>query len=300
MRFLQNLKGAKSVRSFSQDMTGTMNYLNLGCGNRFNPEWVNISFTSNSPYVKAHDLRKGIPYRDEQFEVVYHSHLLEHLSKEDGIKLMDECFRVLKHGGIIRVVVPDLESIALIYLNSLQKALDGGSDWQHHYDWIMLELYDQAVRLDPGGDMLRYLKQMPIPGEPFILNRIGEEGHRIQRSVGTGTLNKPSFSANPIRVSLKPLWRLLREIFIQMLLKTEDYYALKVGRFRLQGEVHQWMYDRFSLDRLLCNAGFSEIRQRTASESYIPRWSKYQLDADHQGNIHKPDSLFVEGLKPRE
>ena len=32
--------------------------------------------------VIAHDLRRGIPFADESFDVVYHSHVLEHLSRK--------------------------------------------------------------------------------------------------------------------------------------------------------------------------------------------------------------------------
>jgi predicted SAM-dependent methyltransferase len=279
-------------------MISAMECLNLGCGNRFHPEWVNIDTTSNSPYVKAHDLRHGIPFQDKKFDVVYHSHLLEHFSQTDAIHLMDQCFRVLKHGGIIRVALPDLETLARIYLEALKGACGEGKDWQHHYDWIMLELYDQAVRLSPGGNMLTYLKQKPIPNERFVMDRIGEEGRRIQRLNDTGTLDNKTLSTRTAENPFRPRWRAVREMITKLLLKSEDYYALRVGRFRLQGEVHQWMYDRFSLNRLLQNAGFSSIKQRGALESYIPNWSQYHLDSDANGTIFKPDSLFMEGLKP--
>ncbi len=247
-----------------------MDYLNLGCGNQFHPEWININAISSSPYVKAHDLRNGIPYQDEQFEVVYHSHLLEHLCVSDAIKFMGECFRVLKQGGVIRVVVPDLETLVHIYLKALHKALKGEMDWQNHYDFIMLELYDQTVRVNPGGNMLKYLRQQPDP-ERTICNRSDwRGGTENQRLHDNATQPKKILSAKTVRAKSRSFWRTLREKVIKLVSKSEDQLALEVGRFRLKGEVHQWMYDRFSLRRLLRNAGFSDIRQCSASESYIP------------------------------
>jgi hypothetical protein len=33
----------------------------------------------------------------------------------------------------------------------------------------------------------------------------------------------------------------------------------KIGSFRLGGEIHMWMYDRFSHSRLLREVGFEDI-----------------------------------------
>ena len=88
-----------------------------------------------------------------------------------------------------------------------------------------------------------------------------------------------------------------RERIIRILLGN-DYETLKIGRFRLSGEVHQWMYDRYSLHELLSSIGFTGIVQRSASESYIPRWSKYNLDTEADGTVYKPDSIYMEAIKP--
>ena len=78
----------------------------------------------------------------------------------------------------------------------------------------------------------------------------------------------------------------------------EEYETLKIGRFRQQGEVHQWMDDRFSLKCLLNECGFVDVIQRNASESYLPDWSSFNLDTEQDGSIYKPDSLFMEAIKP--
>src|SRR3990172_11805010 len=127
-----------------------MKYLNLGCGSRFHPDFINIDAVSFNPHVLAHDLNRGIPFPDHCFDAVYHSHVLEHFQKEKALEFLKECCRVLKVRGIIRVAVPDLEQIARTYLYAFEKAMEQRDEWQHNYDWIMLELYDQAVRERPG------------------------------------------------------------------------------------------------------------------------------------------------------
>ncbi len=71
----------------------------------------------------------------------------------------------------------------------------------------------------------------------------------------------------------------------------------QVGAFRLSGEVHQWMYDRYSLVCLLTKCGFRSPRVCTAAESAIPNWTGYNLDSDSDGVVYKPDSLFMEAFK---
>jgi hypothetical protein len=82
-----------------------------------------------------------------------------------------------------------------------------------------------------------------------------------------------------------------------MILSENDYRALEIGRFRLRGEVHQWMYDRFSLGRILQRAGFAEPVAMEAHESKIPSWTAYCMDTEPDGTIYKPDSLFMEAVK---
>src|SRR6266852_88962 len=157
-----------------------MKYLNLGCGNRYHPDWVNIDIAPNGKDVIGHDLSTGIPLPDCSCDVVYHSHLLEHLRQPAALEFMRECRRVLKPGAILRVAVPDLERICRVYLEKLEQALEDDRN-RDDYDWIILELLDQAVREQSGGGMLSYLSQSPLPNEDFVYERIGEEGRNIIR-----------------------------------------------------------------------------------------------------------------------
>ncbi len=61
-----------------------LNYLNIGCGNRHHPSFINIDIVSNHLDVIGHNILKGIPYSDNSFTMVYHSHVLEHFNKTKG------------------------------------------------------------------------------------------------------------------------------------------------------------------------------------------------------------------------
>jgi predicted SAM-dependent methyltransferase len=151
-------------------------YLNVGCGDHFFPDWNNLDLASR-PGVIYHDIRKPLPYPDASLDAVYGSHVLEHLKPNDGLRLLREFYRVLKPGGVARVVVTDLEAICREYLKYLELVESDPTDTNiKRYKWITLELFDQMVREKSGGLMAEtinagdcdpaYLKERS--GDPFI------------------------------------------------------------------------------------------------------------------------------------
>ena len=250
--------------------------INLGCGQKFHTEWINIDYKSNNCNIIAHDLGTGIPFESNSCDVIYHSHLLEHFTKSYAPIFLNNCFCVLKPGGLIRVVVPDLENIVRLYLILLEKSLKEDQEAQNRYEWIMLELFDQMVRNQPGGEMLKYWQQNPMPAEDFVIERLGSE---VKGAIGRMRSNPDARnqSGEPSNCALEPH---------------------KIGQFRLSGEIHQWMYDRYSLGKLLEESGFEDIKVCKADESQIPDFNSYFLDTEPDGSIRKPDSLFMEARKP--
>lgn len=49
---------------------------------------------------------RGLPFADSQIESIISHHALEHLTSGALIRLMDDCYRVLKPGGLMRIIVP--------------------------------------------------------------------------------------------------------------------------------------------------------------------------------------------------
>ena len=233
---------------------------------------------------------------------MYHSHVLEHFSKEDGVKLMQECFRVLKPGGIIRIVVPDLERIARGYLDCLSVCLENPGDKkaQRNYEWMLLEMYDQTVRNSSGGEMLKYLSREHIENEDFVFQRIGEEGQAIRRQILNNRLHDVSRGVLDKRKHpmLRQYLGKFKGLVKRVISRDTSYNKFEqIGRFRLGGEIHQWMYDRHSLRCLLNGIDFEKICIFDAFTSYLPEWDKYNLDG-FESKTRKPDSLFVEAVKP--
>lgn len=274
--------------------------LNLGCGYRFHPDWINLDLVPADPQVQQHDLLAGIPFGNESVSAVYHSHLLEHLNPTDGRRLIEECFRVLLPGGILRIVVPDLERIAELYLARHRAACEGKVEAQADYHWIKLELLDQLVRSKSGGEMGSYINNPQISNLDFVQSRLGSEVQQcIQTRQASRNCPQPQSRTLACRVGrlLRGVrWQLTRAT-IRALLGKRYLSAFEEGVFRNQGEVHRWMYDRFSLSELCQSVGFENPRVYDAFSSQIENFSKYQLDGG-SNQVFKPDSLFLECRKP--
>lgn len=121
--------------------------LNIGCGQSPTPGWLNYD---NSPAVwlarwpalarvlravrlldesgmgfvvfcRSRDIRyadaaRRIPHADGSVDVIYSSHMIEHLDRAEAQAFLAECRRVLRPGGMLRLAVPDLRRNAWNYL----------------------------------------------------------------------------------------------------------------------------------------------------------------------------------------
>ena len=252
-------------------------YLNLGCGSCYHEDWVNVDLY-DSDHVMRHDLYGGLPFEPETFDAVYAAHLLEHLYRFYVPILLGECRRVMKTGGIIRIVVPDLEGAVRSYL----EALEGATDTPPYraacdrYEWTVIELIDQLCRQRSGGEMLDYWKRNPIPAEEYVVERCGYEAYHTIESLRKG-------GHRPLEWPRQP--------------STEDLSPESIGEFRAGGQVHLWMYDRYSLRKLMEEAGFKETSRLDYNQSQIPDFRAYRLDEMDDGTERKPDSIYFEGVK---
>jgi len=94
-------------------------YLNIGSGEKVKKFCVNLDFFRidfwNAKYLVA-DIRKKLFFKEQTFKGVYSSHTIEHLKPNDSLNLLKEIYRILLWGGIVRIVVPDIEKYCKFYL----------------------------------------------------------------------------------------------------------------------------------------------------------------------------------------
>jgi predicted SAM-dependent methyltransferase len=256
--------------------------VNLGCGRRRHPDWTNCDLIPDGPDVFSVDVSRALPFDTATCDAVYASHVLEHLAVGEARRLVAEIHRVLRPGGIVRLVVPDLEGIARAYLASLDRAASDATDenrWQHR--WMTLELLDQLVRDSSGGLMRRWWSCDPVPCREFLTSRVGDEAASGIAAVGRAREAAGETPLDP-----------------EAIFQAEPAGPRATAKVAASGERHRWMYDRVSLATLLEDTGFTNVRQTDALTSRIEGFASACLDADATGRPRKPDSLYVEGVKP--
>lgn len=78
-------------------------------------EFIRFSRESEIGYA---DVTKGLPFADESCDVLYSSHMIEHLDRREVSIFLREARRVLRPGGIIRLVAPDITRLVERYRES--------------------------------------------------------------------------------------------------------------------------------------------------------------------------------------
>lgn len=83
--------------------------------------WINID-NSTSPHIKA-DLVMDGRELDNNFDLnsideIYAAHFLEHLTPIETDKFISMCVRILKPGGRLTIVTPDMRKISELYLEN--------------------------------------------------------------------------------------------------------------------------------------------------------------------------------------
>jgi len=262
-----------------------MKLVNIGCGHNYHTDWVNLDLYK-SEFVKYYNIKNKLPFLDNSVDVIYHSHVLEHLNKLEAAKFIKDCYKVLKPGGVMRVVIPDLEQICIEYLSNLEKGFSTNDQKVIlNYKWNKIELLDQVVRQKIGGEMLDTIKSGEF-NEDYVLYRNGEEFENMLASIKNKTVN-PGIKDRVIDF-----------------IKADNFFSKFIIKFikkanpQKSGEAHKWMYDRLDLKLLLQGVGFKDFKIVKYNESKILNWDLYALDKSHKGEYsRKPDSLFVEVTK---
>ena len=217
-----------------------MKILNLGCGSKISlrPEVINIDwsiylrskrnrllrtivpllikgerkyrFNSLPDNIMVHNLAKMLPFDSNSIDVVYHSHLLEHLDKDPAKIFLLEVRRVLKSDGIQRIVVPDLEKACRDYIAHISISEINDDEASNHNSYVAA-IIEQSVRREASGTS----KQKPL--RKFIENvflgdarRRGETHQwmydRINLSVLLISLGYKNPKLQSFNTSLIPNW----------------------------------------------------------------------------------------------
>jgi len=282
-------------------VTGKINIgkiqVNIACGINYIEDWINLDHIPVSPAIKKANLLGRLPFEDNSVDVLYSSHFLEHVPVIKVPSFLNECFRVLKSGGQIRLVLPDLQEICREYLCRRE------SGDHKKADFVVLELLDQCVRMETGGELGAYYQS--------LLSDISDDGMQMIDYVEnrTGENIKIAEGHKEIKPSVARILSALKN-FQMIIYKVERIYcrmivSLLPKAFREQnvsfvatGERHAWLYDFYKLHQILEQSGYKDICKLRFNESGIEGFPLYPLDMTVDSKPRKgKESMYVEARK---
>jgi predicted SAM-dependent methyltransferase len=136
----------------------TIRKLQIGAGGYILKDWLNTDIYPSVPGVIYIDARKPFPFKDSTLDYIFSEHQIEHLTYDEGLIMLRECWRALKPGGSIRIATPDLEAISNLYASNK-------SDLQQRYIKWMVD---------------KYMSETGIYHECFVINNAFLDlGHRF-------------------------------------------------------------------------------------------------------------------------
>jgi predicted SAM-dependent methyltransferase len=272
-------------------------YINLACGSIFldNLEWINFDYTSEFKAVKI-NLLKRLPLKEETANLVYSSHFLEHIPYPKIIDFLTEILRVLKPLGVVRLVLPDLENMANSYVN-LRKLGDN-----QKADFLVIEMIDQCVRKINGGQLgvfytqLKHYQDQYKSMIEFIKERTGEDFTAYSSKQKLIYMPRKNFTSilTAIARRIERYWIKIVILALPSPFRDQNISLADIG------ENHCWVWDFYSLKKVLEAVGFQDVKRVSASISRIKDFPFHPLDLDDNNKPRKgSQSMYIEATKPK-
>ena len=101
--------------------------LHLGCGKRYLQGWVHVDL-ANYPHIDYpnQDIADLSIFKGCSVSEIYVAHAFEYFTREEAIGVLEEWHHVLIAGGILRISVPDFQSLVDVYIQCGNLALIHG------------------------------------------------------------------------------------------------------------------------------------------------------------------------------
>lgn len=93
--------------------------VHLGCGPNVLPGWINVDYDPDfNPEVVA-DLSEPFPFDSGTVDFIHSEGILCQFDLDGGYRFLTECFRILKNGGVMRLLTPDLRKLIRLYIDGV-------------------------------------------------------------------------------------------------------------------------------------------------------------------------------------
>jgi predicted SAM-dependent methyltransferase len=137
--------------------------LQLGSGAGKLDGWLNSDIKKHDfDYFQLDITQERFPFNNQSFDYIFTEHMIEHVKFEHGVNMLRESYRILKKGGKIRLVTPDINFLINIYLNPNK------SIHKRYLKWMWKESTPWAPSPDPIFLFNNYVRDW---GHTFIYDK---------------------------------------------------------------------------------------------------------------------------------
>ncbi len=150
--------------------------LHLGCGPRQLAGWANIDIEGSQNIIC--DLRLPLPVRPRSIAFIYSEHFLEHIHRDEALRLLTNCRALLVPGGVIRISTPNLRRLT-------------GDYTARRFPILPKELWDPQTLCRMVNEGMRSWGHMFIYDEEELIDLFREAGYVESRRMNWGESNHP-------------------------------------------------------------------------------------------------------------
>jgi len=137
--------------------------LHIGCGKKYLTGYKHLDVINYDHVDFICDARQLNMIADQSVSEIYACHVLEHVERNEVANIIQEWCRVLEPGGVIRIAVPDFESIVDEYLENkdltrFQGLLYGGQTYDYNFHHVVFDYTQMKYLLENAGfhDVRKY------------------------------------------------------------------------------------------------------------------------------------------------
>ena len=133
--------------------------LHLGCGKKYLQGYIHVDL-DNKPHIDYPntDISKLDMFKNDEVDEIYNCGTFEYFDLQKAPKVLEEWFRVLKPGGILRISVPNFESVIQVYLNNGKDILGEGILGLIYGRWPIKDKDNNDFEFEMG--QLRFAKEI--------------------------------------------------------------------------------------------------------------------------------------------
>lgn len=146
--------------------------LHVGCGGHYLRGWLNSDVTFAPPIDIVFDATLSLPFGSSSVDYIHSEDFIEHVELPAGKRFISEAHRILRPGGVMRLLTPDLRAL----IKNVYVRKDAA-----HLRWCEAFLSARGPCEALNMHMRMNGEHRFIYDEPFLVDLLAEVGFEVRR-----------------------------------------------------------------------------------------------------------------------